>query len=198
MTTLVEEIDHLHCLETYGSRLLRGIQDCITSDINEKPLEADEAIHAAIVMLKNNKAKKKNVMLVGNGGSSSLVAHMHNDLSKCNGIRSMVLTETSLLTAYTNDDGYEVAFSSQVELWGDPQDILIAVSSSGSSENILNAVRVAKKKNMSVITFSGFSPLNILRTIGDLNFYIPSSSYGMVELAHSILCHYITDLLAKK
>jgi D-sedoheptulose 7-phosphate isomerase len=76
---------------------------------------------------------------------------------------------------------------------GKSGDILIAISSSGQSENILNAVNAAKKKGLFVITMSGFSEKNPLRNLGDLNFYVPSKSYGHVEIAHLIICHTILD-----
>jgi D-sedoheptulose 7-phosphate isomerase len=74
--------------------------------------------------------------------------------------------------------------------------LLIAVSSSGMSQNILRAVAACRDKGCEVITMSGFSPANELRKLGGLNFYVPADSYGSVELAHSILGHFLTDVAA--
>ncbi len=85
-------------------------------------------------------------------------------------------------------------FEEPLRLFADPEDILFAISSSGRSENILRAVRQARIKNCRVFTLSGFRSENPLRQMGDINFYIPGEHYGMVELAHQILIHCITDL----
>lgn len=178
--------DHLFCL----------LEESIITDEFERELSLIVASDLVVKMLREVKEEQKKVLLVGNGGSAAIVAHMNNDLSKCNQMRSMVFTEQSLLTALTNDEGYASAYGRQISLMGDSSDILIAVSSSGESENIIHSVQMARKKKMKVFTLSGFSPSNVLRKLGDMNFYVPSSSYGMVELSHSIFCHYLTDRLA--
>lgn len=185
-------------IKSYGKNLLDVLESSIATNEMDVELPIDEASDRAVVMLRHVKAKGKKVILVGNGGSSALVAHVSNDLCKCDGIPALVCTEQSLLTALTNDEGYDVAFAWQVSLHGSKGDILIAVSSSGQSENIIKSVEMAHEKGMKVITFSGFSPDNTLRQVGDLNFYMPSSSYGMVEMSHSVFCHYLTDRLAVK
>lgn len=105
----------------------------------------------------------------------------------------MVFTEASALTALANDYGYECVFERPVELWADADDLLVAISSSGQSENILRAARAASARNCRVITLSGFSADNPLRRLGNLNFYVPSPEYGYVELAHSVITHFLTD-----
>ena len=118
---------------------------------------------------------------------------MHTDLYKGSGVRGMVFTEPSLLTALANDDGYGSAYAQQTHLWGDPGDLLITVSSSGKSENILRAAQAARDNGCKVITLTGFAPDNPSRRLGDLNFYVNSLEYGFVETAHAALTHYITD-----
>ena len=136
------------------------------------------------------------VLVVGNGGSAAIASHVQNDLCKAGNLQALVFTEQPLLTAYTNDDGYESAYESMVNLWAGPNDVLIAISSSGSSENILRACRVISETGGRIITLSGFSADNPLRSMGDINFYVDADSYGMVETAHAALGHYLTDLLA--
>ncbi|TAM38080.1 SIS domain-containing protein, partial [bacterium] len=104
----------------------------------------------------------------------------------------------SLLTCVSNDLGYENVFSVPIERLAKKGDILFAISSSGKSKNILNAVSSAKKKGCFVISLSGFSSRNPLRSTGSVNFYVPSSSYGAVEIAHLAICHAIVDTLYKK
>jgi len=99
-----------------------------------------------------------------------------------------------LLTALTNDHGYECVFDRPIGLWADPLDTLIAVSTSGESLNILRGVKSAVDRGCRVLTMSGFQPTNRLRQLGELNVYVPAPSYGYVELTHSVLAHCLTDL----
>ncbi len=142
-----------------------------------------------ILQVRNNSGK---VMLVGNGGSATIVSHFQNDLSENAGVRAMVFTEPPAMTARSNDHGYGSVFERPVQLWGEPGDLLLAVSSSGSSENIIRAVKAARTKQCRVITFTGFSPTNPARRLGDLNFYVGSDVYGYVESAHTAIAHYLS------
>jgi D-sedoheptulose 7-phosphate isomerase len=158
-----------------------------------KPLEA--ALDRAAVLLVEARNHGRKVMVVGNGGSAAIASHVQTDLSHGLGIRSLLFTEPSILTAQANDHGYEHAFENLVNLWADPGDLLIAISSSGRSPNILTACRAGMQKGASLLTLSGFSPGNPLRGMGAINFYVPSSEYGAVESAHAVLLHRLTDLV---
>jgi len=79
-------------------------------------------------------------------------------------------------------------------LWADQHDVLIAISSSGESHNIVKAATLAREKSCRVVTFTGFKPTNCLREIGYVNVYVPASTYGHVEMAHSLIAHCVTDL----
>jgi D-sedoheptulose 7-phosphate isomerase len=156
-------------------------------------LSLDQGAERAIQAILEVRSASSKVMLTGNGGSSAIVSHVQNDLCKAVGVRALVFTEQPLLTALANDHGYGCVFQRPLELWAEPGDLLLAVSSSGKSENILRAARAALEKGCRVITLSGFSPDNPLRQMGDLNFYVPSDVYGYVETAHAALAHFITD-----
>jgi D-sedoheptulose 7-phosphate isomerase len=172
------------------SDLLRTMQ---VTDAGGRPLSLDEEAANAVDIIRAAKAAGGKVMLIGNGGSAAIVSHMHNDLSKAAGVRAVVFHELPLLTALTNDHGYEGVFARPLELWADPGDVLFAVSSGGRSANILAAVRAAVARECRVITLTGFDADNPLRRMGHLNFYVSSQSYGYVETAHSALAHYLTD-----
>lgn len=137
------------------------------------------------------------VHLVGNGGSASIVGHAQADFVKAAHTRARVHQDVALQSAYANDCEYSVAWAKTLEMLMRHSDVLIAVSSSGESTNIINAVSAARKKQALVVTLSGFEPTNRLRQLGDLNFYVPSSDYGQVELTHSVLLHHITDEVAR-
>ena len=156
-------------------------------------LSLDEGISRAVEMILGIKSTSRKVMLIGNGGSAAIASHMQNDLCKAVGVRAIVFNEPPLLTALSNDHGYGCVFERPVELWANAGDLLLAISSSGQSENILRAVRASVVRGCQVITLSGFSADNPLRRIGHLNFYVPSQVYGYVEAAHSVLAHFLTD-----
>lgn len=158
-------------------------------------LSADRGASAALDLLREAKAGNRTAFVVGNGGSAAIASHMQNDLCKAVGIRALVFTEQPLLTALANDDGYEGAYETMLRLWAAPGDLLVAISSSGRSKNILRTATAARAAGCRVITLYGFAPENPLRLLGDVNFYVPSDSYGHVELIHGALTQFLTDAL---
>jgi D-sedoheptulose 7-phosphate isomerase len=117
------------------------------------------------------------------------------DYSKNGGLRSLAFNDGAALTCLGNDLGFENVFAKQIEVHGRGGDLLVAISSSGASANILNAVAEARNADLRVLTFSGFKPDNPLRGLGDLNVYVNSGEYGFVELTHLSLCHAILDIV---
>jgi D-sedoheptulose 7-phosphate isomerase len=164
----------------------------VTAAPHEK-LSLEEGMTRAIAIILSKKSEGRKIIIIGNGGSAAIASHMQNDLCKAVGVRSLVFNEAPLLSALSNDLSYAVAFEVLVDLWAEEGDALIAISSSGQSENIIRAADAARKKGCSVITLSGFKSKNPLRHKGLINFYIPVEHYGFVELGHSILTHYISD-----
>lgn len=171
-------------------KLLRQVQ---VTDEHGTGLSLDEGADRAVAMVLAVRASPGKVMLIGNGGSAAIADHMQNDLCNAVAVPAMVFSHAPSLTARANDYGYESVFARPVGLWAGPDDLLVAISSSGRSENILNAARAAREKDCRVITFSGFDAGNPLRGLGHLNFYVASAEYGYVESAHSVITHFITD-----
>ena len=167
--------------------------EVVSTGSNGGTLPFGEAMQAAESLLLEAKTQGKKVLVIGNGGSAAIASHMQTDLCHSLGIRGLVFNEPPLLTALANDNGYENAFQRLVDLWADPDDVLVAISSSGRSANILNACAAARVRGTSLITFSGFGADNPLRTHGDLNFYVANANYGPVESAHAVLAHHLTD-----
>ncbi|GAB5543218.1 MAG: hypothetical protein SangKO_029780 [Sandaracinaceae bacterium] len=174
-------------------RLLESMQ---ASDADD-PLDLEDGVRRAVDRILAVKTPNK-VMLVGNGGSAAIARHMHNDLVKCVGVRAQVFYDVPLLTAITNDDGYEQVFEQPIRQWTDPGDVLVAISSSGRSENILRAARAAREAGADVIAISGFDADNPLRAMGSPSFWVDSHDYGAVESSHTILTHYLTDRAAAR
>ena len=152
-----------------------------------------EALAGCHDMIRKQAGFGKKVIMIGNGGSAGIASHIAVDFWKNGGIRAVAFNDSSLLTCIGNDLGYDRVFSAPLEMFADKGDVLIAISSSGRSKNILNAVEAARKAAAHVITMSGFSPDNPLRKTGNFNFYVPSDGYGCVETVHAALCHVIVD-----
>lgn len=140
-------------------------------------------------------ASGNKLIFVGNGGSASIASHMATDYSKNGDVRSLALNDSAMLTCLGNDLGYDQVFAKQIALHARPGDLVIAISSSGKSANILNAVKVARTSRCTVVTLSGFTAQNPLRGLGDVNFYIASDRYGFVEISHLTICHAILDFI---
>ena len=153
----------------------------------------DRAAVAAVAHLRRCRLDHQKVLTVGNGGSCVIAEHIAVDLANRAGTRTRTCGSAPQLSALANDNHFEHAFAMWVDSEADTGDTLIAVSSSGESPNIRNAVRAARDRGCAVVTFSGFAPDNPLRKLGDLNFYVSSSHYGEVEVAHEALAHFITD-----
>lgn len=136
--------------------------------------------------------------LIGNGGSLAIAAHMATDFNLA-GLTSFALVDPIALTSHANDFGVEAMFTKQLEM-AHPKlgDVLIAMSCSGKSPNILDAVKYADAQGMRVMTFSGFEHDNPLRTLGEINFYVPAAQYGFVQLAHETILHAACDMEAWK
>ncbi len=135
------------------------------------------------------------LMFIGNGASAAISSHMSTDFWKNSGMRAIAFNDSSLLTCLGNDFGYEYIFEKSIEMFADRGDVLVAISSSGKSENILRGVNSAKSKDCSIITLSGFKDDNPLYSAGDFNFYVPVQKYGLVEVIHHSICHCVLDAI---
>jgi D-sedoheptulose 7-phosphate isomerase len=138
------------------------------------------------------------IIIAGNGGSAAMAAHLAIDFTKAAKIRAICFNEASLITCYANDFGYEHWVEKALESYADEGDLLIIISSSGKSPNLLNAARQAKKMGLSTITFSGFVPDNPLKQLGDFNFWVDSKGYNIVEMTHHIWLVSIVDHIIGK
>ncbi len=147
----------------------------------------EEAFERSVNMLKEAGRSAKKVSVIGNGGSAAIASHVNADLLRSAGIRTASFNDPALLTCMSNDLGYEKVFEYPVKKLMDIGDVMIAVSSSGMSANILNGAHAAKGIGCAVITLSGFNKDNKLSSIGDVNFYVPSEDYGLVESAHQFI-----------
>lgn len=168
------------------------VQECMVTSL-DGDLTGDQALERAHELLRQTKRQGGIVYVIGNGGSAGIASHFCNDLMKNLQIPSQTLYDANLMTCLANDVGYENVFSYSLQRLLKPHDLLVAVSSSGKSSNILNAVYVARARHTLVMTLSGFAETNPLRALGQLNFWIDCPDYGIVESAHFFILHTIVD-----
>jgi len=178
----------------YFRHLGRVGGDTAATDAVGKSIPLEDAIQRAVKVALEAKARGARVMFVGNGGSAGIASHMATDWLKNGGFAATCFNDAASLTCLANDLGYEQVFALPIERHGRAGDLLFAISSSGKSASIVNAVAAARRAGMSVVTMSGFKPENPLRNLGDLNFWIPDGHYGFVEIGHLALCHAILDI----
>ena len=157
----------------------------------------DDLIAATEKILSVTQGGKK-LIIAGNGGSAAMASHVSVDFTKAAGIRAINFNEADLLTCFSNDYGYERVFEKAVDFYSDKGDLLILISSSGRSSNVINAAKRAKELNMTVITFSGFDSQNPLRQLGDINFWVDSKAYNIVEMTHHIWLLALVDYIIGK
>lgn len=138
------------------------------------------------------------VYFIGNGASASLASHFAADLAKNGHVHTQVFSDICLVTAVSNDISFEEVYAEPLRRRGKRGDLLIAISSSGRSTNILRCVEVARKIGITVVTLSAFSADNPLRTMGHLNAYIPATTYGEAETCHAAIMHCWMDMMEVK
>ena len=169
------------------SSLLKSNEDLVNKLIEVKEILLD---------VKKNKSK---VMIFGNGGSAAIASHVSVDLTKSAGIRCSNYNEADLITCFSNDYGYERWIEKAIDFYSDEKDVLILISSSGKSQNMINACKAARNKKISkIITFTGHNKDNPLSKLGDINFWINSKAYNFVENTHQIWLLSIVDLIIGK
>ena len=184
-----------HEIHSYFTKLARCLTDAAVTSESGGTLDLADALNRIMTQARSVHSAGNKLIFVGNGGSAAIASHMATDYSKNGDIRSLALNDSSMLTCLGNDLGYDRVFAKQIELHARAGDLVIAISSSGRSANILNAVRAARAAGCAVVTFSGFAPDNPLRRLGDINFYLASGRYGFVEIGHLTICHAILDFI---
>lgn len=175
--------------------LKKALDGAEASERSAKNIGLPEAVRRITDLIFERNRKGNKVVLVGNGGSASIASHIATDLLKNGNVRAICFNDSSLLTCISNDLGYENVFRKPLGVLGEKDDVLIAISSSGKSPNILNAVEAGRACGCFIVTLSGFLPDNPLRRAGDINFYVPSDSYGVVEIVHMAIAHAVADIL---
>ena len=150
-----------------------------------------------VKLLKEVKRNKKKVIIVGNGGSAAMASHVSVDFTKMCNIRAVNFNEADLLTCFSNDYGYENWVQKAISFYADKKDLLICISSSGKSENIINGAKYGKKIGCKVVTLTGFSSKNKVKKIGHVNLWLDSQNNNFIEMIHHTWLLSIVDYVSK-
>ena len=153
--------------------------------------------HVRDIFLQTSLRKGK-ILIFGNGGSSAIASHVSVDLTKNAKIRTVNFNEADLITCFSNDYGYEKWVEKSVDFYADSKDTLVLISSSGKSQNMINACKAAKRKKIKVISLTGHTKNNPLSKTADLSLWINSKAYNFIENTHQIWLLTVCDLIIGK
>lgn len=168
------------------------------TDVMLKPFEEfEKGMQELIEEFVQHKKVGKKLFFIGNGGSAAIAIHNTADFMKNGGMKTVSMYDGATLTCLGNDYGYEHVFEKQIARLGDEEDMLVAISSSGNSSNIVKGITAALDRNMKVVTFSGFETHNAIRQMGNYNVYVPCKQYGIVESIHGMLLQAIVDMVSE-
>ena len=177
----------------YFETMTQGLRALVVTDRDGRTLPVADGVSRWVSMTRETQQRDAHLYIIGNGGSAGMASHMAADAAKNGRLRALAFNDVSLLTATANDVAYAEAFSLPLERLGRAGDLLIAISSSGNSPNIVRALEVARGIGIAAVTLSAMQPDNRARTLGDLNFYVPVRRYGWAESAHQVILHYWFD-----
>lgn len=161
------------------------------------PEVIENIIEAKKIILATKESGGK-LIFAGNGASASIANHASLDFTKQGGVRSINFNESAFITAFSNDYGYENWIERALDFYAEPEDTLILISCSGGSQNVVNAATYANENDINLITFTGFGSDNPLKSRGDLNFWLDSKAYNIIEGVHQLWLLSICDLIIGK
>lgn len=178
------------------AELERLLGAAAATDAEGQVLEPDAAFERWVSRTREVRENGRTVYLIGNGASASMASHFAADLAKNAGLHTQVFTDPALITAISNDLSYEQVFAEPLRRRAGPGDLLVAISSSGRSPNILAGVRTVRELRSGVVTLSAMDASSPLRSLGDVNFWVPAKTYGNAETSHAAILHHWMDALA--
>ncbi len=166
------------------------------SDEVSSLLKSQSIIFKKVASLIKKNSKRNKIIICGNGGSSSIASHVATDITKILNIKTLTFADDNLITCYANDYGYENWTLELMKIYLEPKDLVILISSSGMSQNIVNAAKYIKTKKNILITLTGFNKKNKLKKYGNVNVWVDSKKYNIIEMVHHIFLVAIIDSLS--
>tara|TARA_B110000003_G_scaffold121614_1_gene124008 strand:- start:4379 stop:5011 length:633 start_codon:yes stop_codon:yes gene_type:complete len=183
--------------KNYESNYFESIQNGLKKTLFEikkiktsKESFFDQLVHLTIQTKKVN----GRFFFIGNGASAAFSNHMALDWSKNGGVNSLSLSDSAIITALSNDYSYDDAFVEFLRIRGvNKNDIIITISSSGNSNNIINVLNYCKNAKITTVGFSGLKENNKSRFLANFSLYVPKKTYGIVECIHQVFLHLWLD-----
>lgn len=182
----------------YVDQVIESLQSTGFWEAGIKKVNYEEGMEHLISFFLRVRENRGRIFFIGNGGSAAIASHMTADFMKNGNMITYSLYDSAVLTCMGNDYGYEHIFSKPLEFLGERKDLLVAISSSGNSQNILNAVNIALAKGMLVITFTGFNCDNRISRRGHYNIHVPVEHYGIVETIHNLILQQVVDTMLER
>ena len=174
---------------TFYKNYSKSISDLLSSiDTN--------LIDQSVELIKKKIKTNNTTYIVGNGGSASIASHVSVDFIKVAKVKSSTFNNSNLITCFANDYGYENWVKEAIKAYCLVNDLVILISSSGTSPNIINAAKYCKDTKIDLITLSGFNKGNALSKLGKVNFHVDSKNYNHIEITHFIILLSIVDIFA--
>jgi len=184
-------LDLITCIDRFS----RVLVNTTITNFSYETIILEKGLHEILNILLICRDRFGTAYIAGNGGSAAIASHAVIDFLNMAKMKATAMLDPAVTTCLSNDYGYEYVYAKQLARFIQSEDVLIAISSSGNSKNIINAVDVAKNQGATVITLSGFTENNVLRQIGHYNLWLNSKEYGQVEIGHAFILHYLTDRL---
>lgn len=148
------------------------------------------------IKYKNAYYNTKKFIILGNGGSNSAASHIAQDMTKRGGKRALAFTDPSMLTCFINDYGQDNAYVKFIDFFADASTLVILISSSGNSQNLVNCIKFCEDENISYGILTAFDKNNIMRMTAEkpvFDYHIDTNSYGVAECVHQIFLHGIVE-----
>lgn len=180
--------------EDYMATVFNGLREMQASGRDGVDIDREKAVRLWCERAKKVRDELHGLtFFCGNGASATMAEHMSHDWFQNAKMNTYTCSEVSHITAISNDLSYDDVFSYRIERILSEKDILVTISSSGNSPNIVKALQAGRTKGAYCITLSGMRADNRSRALGDLNFYVPLDYYGLVESAHAVILHAALD-----
>jgi len=169
-------------------------------------LEISDRLQVIKGLFESTHKSGNKIIFVGNGGSAAMASHCAVDLSKNAGIRSINFNEADLITCLANDRGFENWVTEALKLYADKGDVVVLISSSGKSDNMINAAKYCNQNFLTLVTVTGMDKRNPLKsqndkgsyTDSDLNLWVNSKAYNLIEMVHHFWLLCICDMIIGK
>ena len=177
----------------YADAITAGLRDMIVTDAAGASVPAQDGFAKWVAMTHAVRQRDAQLFIFGNGGSAAMASHMVTDAIALAQLRANALNDPTMLTAAANDLSFEQTFALQLKHLARAGDLVVAISQSGNSMNIVRAVEASRSRRIAAVTLSAMRADNRCRAAGDLNFYVPLARYGLAQCAHQVILHYWFD-----